>query len=193
MLDTLAKARNVSTLKIHRWKPPVRIHRKFPRLQKLAVNLNSPRQQPANHRSPRRSRKGFHLNRPEHRPQQNGKQQILRQTFPRRSHGAFALMDLERATNLRAIADGHPLRSAAFELSAIVGKVLNIKETFQSLEFVLQSELELEHSQLLSRLSLVLKRLVEKKWLQRKRQVSAQRRVKPFCRQTSHNRQLRQR
>ncbi len=54
----------------------------------------------------------------------------------------FALMDLERAANLRAIADGNPVKSKAFELSAIAGKVMNRKETLQSLEFVLQSRLE---------------------------------------------------
>ncbi len=76
---------------------------------------------------------------------------------------AFALMDLERAANLRAIADETPVKSSAFELSAVVGKVLNVKESFQSLEFVLQSELELDESPTSEQVESGLKMLVDKK------------------------------
>ncbi len=89
LLDALAKVAQRRHLEVHRWKPPFRIHRKLPRLQKPAVHFNSPRQQPTNHRSSRRGRRRLHPNRPEHWPQQNGKQQILSQTFPRRSHGCL--------------------------------------------------------------------------------------------------------
>lgn len=75
----------------------------------------------------------------------------------------FALMDLERAANLRAIADGAALKSKAYDLSAIMGKVVNRKETFQSLEFVLQSGLELAAPPTSAQVESGLKSLVDKK------------------------------
>ena len=55
----------------------------------------------------------------------------------------FALMDLARSSNLHALADGTPLKNAAFDLPAIINKVINAKETFQSLAYVIQDQLEL--------------------------------------------------
>jgi hypothetical protein len=58
----------------------------------------------------------------------------------------FALMDLERGALLHGLADGADPANAAFDLPAIVEKVKNPKNTFQSLEFVLQSRIFLEET-----------------------------------------------
>ena len=59
------------------------------------------------------------------------------------SFSVFALMDLERSANLRALADGVDFESASFELPAVVEKVVNRKASLQSLEYALQSRLAL--------------------------------------------------
>ena len=79
----------------------------------------------------------------------------------------FALMDLERAANLRAIADETALKTLAYDLSAIVDKVVNRKETFQSLEFVLQSGMDLPTPSTPAQVEAGLKMLVDKKLVNR--------------------------
>jgi hypothetical protein len=58
----------------------------------------------------------------------------------------FALMDLERSTLLHGLADGADPRNTAFDLPAIMNRVNNPKNNFQSLEFVIQSRIILEDS-----------------------------------------------
>jgi hypothetical protein len=74
----------------------------------------------------------------------------------------FALMDLERSANLRALADGVPFRSMSFELPAIAEKVVNRQETFQSLEYALQSRANLPGPPSAAQVELGLRRLVDK-------------------------------
>jgi hypothetical protein len=53
----------------------------------------------------------------------------------------FALMDLERKTLLRGLADSMNPQNAVFSLGAIMDQVKNPKKNYQSLEFVLQSRI----------------------------------------------------
>ncbi len=75
----------------------------------------------------------------------------------------FALMDLERAANLRAIADGTAVKSTAFELPAIVNKVAKCKKTLQSLEYAFQSQLDLSTPPTAAEVEAGLKGLADKK------------------------------
>lgn len=53
----------------------------------------------------------------------------------------FALLDLERSTLLSSLAQESEPRNAAFDLDAVMNKITNRKEHFQSLEYILQSRI----------------------------------------------------
>ena len=75
----------------------------------------------------------------------------------------FALMDLVRSSILRAIADETDLKTLTFDLQAITKKALNQKETIQSLTYVLKSKLKLSAPPTTNQIKAGLKSLVNKK------------------------------
>jgi len=82
---------------------------------------------------------------------------------PEEAMALLALMDLERAANLHAIADGAAVKSTTFDLAAIVDKVAKCAKTLQSLEYALQAQLELSTQPTADPVGAGLKGLVDKK------------------------------
>jgi hypothetical protein len=163
VLDALAKARNVSTLK----------YTAGSRLFEFIVSFPESKSSPSISvfhdgnqliiEAPASVEKAFTLI-----DQNVGHSKLASSSFSgilstEEAMAVFALMDLERAANLRAIAGGTALKSGAFELSAIIGKVINRKDSFQSLEFVLQSRLDLAAPPTSAQIESGLKSLVDKK------------------------------
>jgi len=163
MLDTLAKTRNVASLKYTAGSRLYEFITTFPEAsgkQSVSVLRN------ANKlviESPSAFEDTFTL-----MDQNIGHSKLASSNFSERltveeALAVFALMDLARSSILRAIADETYLKTLAFDISTISKKALNQKETIQSLTYVLQSKLKLSVPPTTAQIEAGLKSLVNKK------------------------------